>query len=209
MTAMWGYRVQRTTMRRAPFVCSRCGVDRLGTEFEPQRWFTLFGRRIVPLATFDRVVECDTCGHRSDVGAWEIPTTEMLAVLLEEATRTAAASVVRAGTRAGHPVDPAILEAAVTVVRDADDSYDERRLRDDLVDLGDGDPTARLVGLVAELTAHGKQGLLRRMTTIATVDGPVTAAERDALTVIGRGLGMAEPHIHGVLAVAALRPEPV
>ena len=92
MTSMWGYQTHRTVLRHAPFVCSRCGLDRIGTEVEPQRWFTVFGRRLVPLATLDRLIECDTCGHQCDTGAWDIPTTEMLAELLEAATRFAALS---------------------------------------------------------------------------------------------------------------------
>jgi 16S rRNA A1518/A1519 N6-dimethyltransferase RsmA/KsgA/DIM1 with predicted DNA glycosylase/AP lyase activity len=54
------------------------------------------------------------------------------------------------------------------------------------------------------MTAHGKQGFLHRMTAVAMADASITAAQRDAIVEIGCGLGMAAPHINGILAVAAV-----
>lgn len=207
MTSMWGYQTRRTTLRHAPFVCARCGLDRIGTEIEPQRWFTVLGMRLVPLAAHDRVIECDTCGHQCDTGAWEIPTTEMLAALLVDATRFAAVSVATATAARTGSISPAVTEAAVTAIRDADDAYDEPRLARDIERLPVAETADRLRPLVAELTAHGKQGFLRRMSTIAIADGPMEKSSRRALLDVGLALGMAAPHIHGVIAVAALQFE--
>jgi hypothetical protein len=41
------------------------------------------------------------------------------------------------------------------------------------------------------------------MTTLALADGGLTRREQEALVNIGVGLGMAAPHINGVLATAA------
>jgi hypothetical protein len=41
------------------------------------------------------------------------------------------------------------------------------------------------------------------MVEIALADGQLTINEQQALVEIGAGLGMAAPHINGVLAIAA------
>lgn len=204
---MWGYLVHRTTLRHTPFVCARCGVDRVGSEIEPQRWFGLFGHRVLPLATHDRYIECDTCAHHCDVGALEIPTTEELARLLYEGTRHAVVSVVRASTPLAEDPSPKVVQAAIVAMRDAEQGYDELRLRRDLAKLPSGETSERLSLLVAELTPHGKQGFLRRISEITVADGPITEFERRAVHDIGMALGMAAPHINGVVAVAALQFE--
>jgi tellurite resistance protein len=56
--------------------------------------------------------------------------------------------------------------------------------------------------LVDELTPHGKQGFLHRMVAIALADGAFTRSEQQTLVDIGVALGMAAPHINGVLATA-------
>lgn len=204
---MWGYQVRRTTLRDAPFVCARCGVDRVGSEIEPQRWFTMLGRRVIPLATLERIIECQTCGHQADTGALQIPTSDQLADMLVEATRHSVVSVVRACTGLTDDVSPGVLATAVTTMQDADKTYDERRVLNDLGSLPTDQTATHLAGLVAELTPHGKQGFLRRLGEIATVDGPMNGFARQAVLDIGLALGMAAPHINGVLAVATLQYE--
>jgi hypothetical protein len=186
-------------------VCPKCGLDREGSEIESQRWWTVLGRRIVPLATFDRLIECTSCGHRCDTGAMEIPTTSMLVIILDEATRAAAIAVTRATIAVQGELTVPVLEAAVAAVRDADQNYDEQHLYRDLDHLEAERTADRLGRLRAELTAHGKQGFLRRMSEIAVVAGPMHDEERQAVLDVGRALGMAAPHINGVLAVAKLQ----
>lgn len=205
MRAICSYRVHETTLRSAPFVCPKCGLDREGSEIDSQRWWTVLGRRIVPLATYDRLIECTTCGHRCDAGAMDIPTTAMLAMILDEATRAAAIAVTRATIAVNGELLPGVVEAAVSAIRDADQTYDEQHLYRDLDHLQVDLTEAQLAGLRAELTPHGKQGFLRRMSQIAVVDGEMRDEERQAVLDIGRALGMAAPHINGVLAVATLR----
>lgn len=205
MRAICGYRVQETTLRDAHFVCPRCGLDRDGAEIEPQRWWTFLGRRVIPLATHERLIECTTCGHRCDTGALEIPTTAMLAIYLDEATRAAAVTIVRATIGASGNLTPSVVAAAVTAIQDADRDYGEKQLAADLETLRSDQTAARLSRLTSELTAHGKQGFLRRITEIAVADGSMADCERRAIVGIGLALGMAAPHINGVLAVAELQ----
>jgi tellurite resistance protein len=129
----------------------------------------------------------------------------MLAVYLDEATRAAAAHVVRATTDPTGKVSPLVASVAVAAVRDADQSYDADRLASDLCGFDSTDTVALLTRLASELTAHGKQGFLRRMAQIAVADGSLNDRERRAVTEIGSTLGMAAPHINGVMAVAELQ----
>ena len=202
MVSIWGYEIRSKTLRQTPFVCPRCGLDRDGTEIEPQRWFAVLHIRVIPLATFDRVIQCDTCGHRCDIGVLEIPTTELLAEYLCDAMRHSVIATVRAGIEISDDPDSLVRDAAVAAVQATDHDYDDAGLDHDLIELDDNDMGDRLRRLVRELTPHGKQSFLHRMTGIALADGMITPRERRTLIDIGVALGMAPPHINGVLAVA-------
>lgn len=205
MNHIWTIEVRDRMVRRAPFVCPRCGLDREGAEVEPQRWFTVLHVPIIPLATLDHVVRCDVCEHRTDIGVLEIPTTDLLAAYLDDALRHSVATVVRAGASP----TAATLDAAVAVVEADGHDYDLAQLEADLVGLDDTGTRERLSRLRHELTAHGKQSLLHRMAALAQVDGRLAVDQRRALVDIGVALGMPAPHINGVITVATLAPQTV
>ena len=207
MSRMWGVEVRSRMVRQTPFVCPRCGLDREGAEVEPQRWFTVLHLPLIPLATMDHVVECETCGHRCDLGVLDIPTTDVLAAYLSDALRHGVATIVRSGAAPSGEVADDVRELAMTTIRANRHDYDLDRLDDDLTGLDDIATAERLGRLVDELTAHGKQIFLHRMAAIALADGPIKASERQALGEMGVALGMSAPHINGVLAVASLQPE--
>ena len=198
MNPIWAIEVRNRMVRATQFVCPRCGMDRTGAELEPQRWFTLLKTPLVPLATLDRVVECDVCMHQCDIGVLEIPTADLLAAYIDDGLRHAVTSVVRAG---GTPSDET-RAAAVEAVRANGHDYDLERFDADLVGLDDIATAERLHRLIDELTPHGKQSFLHRMAAVGQVDSALTPAQRKALVDIGVALGMSAPHINGVIAVA-------
>jgi hypothetical protein len=192
---------RRRTTRAVELVCPRCGLDRTGAAMQPSRWACLFGLPILPLGEFDPIVVCDECGHASDLGVLDVPTTERLAVIVEEATIAAVVAMVTATT--GEQI-PAVSERAVETVLEAGYGYSARRLAYDVATMSAAARLHRFAALRHEMTAHGKQGFLHRMTAVAMTDASITAAQRDAIVEIGCGLGMAAPHINGILAVAAV-----
>jgi hypothetical protein len=168
---------------------------------QPARWACLLGLPIVPLGEFDPIVVCDECGHASDIGVLDVPTTQRLAVIVEDATIAAVVAMVQATT--GEQV-AMVSDRAVTTVLDAGYGYSARRLARDVATMSADERRRRLSELRHEMTAHGKQGFLHRMTAIVMTDSSITHAQRDAIVEIGCGLEMAAPHINGILAVAVV-----
>lgn len=209
MTKMMGVEVRHQAIRETEYVCPRCGVDRMGTEVEPQRWFHVVRVPVIPLATMPNEMVCGTCGHRSELGVLEIPTTAQLTEFLGIAVRCSIAYVVRSGRANAFDfrIDPEVASLAVAVMHADGQEYDVDQLRRDIAELDDDDARASLSRLMHELTSHGKQGFLHRMAAIALADGPMNPREHRALAEIGVALGMSAPHINGILAVAALEYE--
>ena len=189
--------VRHRTVRSVELVCPRCGLDRTGAEMVPARWACLFGVPIVPLGEHDPVVSCDECGHASDVGVLEVPTTAQLATLLREATVGALVLAVRAA----EPADRAAARAAASVaLGDAGFSSELGAFDEALGSLAESEARLRLRRVGHELTAFGKQGFLHRIATVGSASA--TTSMRDALVQIGCDLRMAAPNINGVLAIA-------
>lgn len=189
--------VRRRTVRSVELVCPRCGLDRTGAETVASRWACVLGVPIVPLAEHDPEITCDECGHSSDLGVLEVPTTSQLATLLHEATVGALVLAVRTADSESK----AAARAAADVALDDAGLASERTTFDDALDtLGDIELRLRLRRVGTELTAFGKQSFLHRIAAVGAASG--TAASRDALVQIGCDLGMAAPHINGVLAIA-------
>jgi hypothetical protein len=200
-----GLRIRTRALRRAVFVCSQCGVDRTGHVIQRQRWLGTGSLPIVPLAVVERGVRCDTCDHVSDLGALEVPTSAQLSILLETGYRHALATVIRADSMT--TVDRRIARAAIRAMDGIGFEYDTDTMVHDLLTTSDTDTSAHLHTLVDEMTAHGKQGFLHRLTLVALADGSLSSAERLALARVGISLGMASPHIQGVVAVACANYE--
>jgi hypothetical protein len=203
MSRMWGVEVRIRTVADATYVCPACGLDRDGVEIEPQRWFTVLGLPLIPLATLEPQIECGTCGHRCDVAVLDVPTSDLLGVYLDDALRHAVATIVRAGVGPGGEIDRSTHQAAINTIIADGRSYDDQQFEADLTGLDDIDTANRLRRLTDELTAHGKQSFLHRMASIAMADGVLTDRERQSLVEIGVALGMSAPHINGVIAVAS------
>jgi hypothetical protein len=203
MIRLHGVGIRTTPTSEVTFVCPRCGVDRAGAIVEQQRWYCVLRVPVVPLATLDPAVECDSCGHLAGLGVLDVLTAEALTNCLATAMRYSAASVVLAGIEDGQDVEPEVLDEVYDAMLAMGYEYDDVVLFGDLAAINDEALRKALRPLVDELTPHGKQGFLHRMTALALADGSLTRREQEALVEIGVGLGMAAPHINGVLATAA------
>jgi hypothetical protein len=202
MTKLAGTVIRAKVVDCAELVCPRCGVDRHGDVVELERWGCLLGLPIVRLEQLDPMIECTDCGYRAGTCVLEIPTAAVLAVRLEAAMRSAVATMVRAADGPnGNDFD--LTDEAVRVMDNAGYDYDPGCLADDLADTDDIETSARLRLLADDLTPHGKQGFLHRMIALALADGPISGNERRALERMGVALGMAPPHIIGVLGTAS------
>jgi len=197
-----GVGVRAKRLSQVEFVCPRCGVDRVGAVIEQQRWYTVLGVPVVPLATLDSAVHCDECGHRSGLSVLEVLTSSALAECLEQAMRYATAAMVKASIADGDGITMEMLDEIFDLMLVSGYEYDEVTLAADLTDIDDTALVAALRPLVEELTPHGKQGFLHRMVGVALADGSLTRTEQHTLVQIGVDLGMAAPHINGVLATA-------
>ena len=192
--------VRHRTVGPVEFVCPRCGLDRLGAELIPGRWARVFGLPIIPLGEHNPVIVCDDCGHESDVGVLDVPTTEQLAGLLDRATVAALVTAIRSS-------DPArtneVMAGAEHALRDIGYEPGQVDLDTEVADLTPPEARLHVRRLGRELTTHGKQGFLHRAAAVAMAGGTLDPAARDALVSMGCDLGMAAPHINGVLAVAS------
>ena len=196
---MTGIVIRTSPIRRVEFVCPQCGFDRDGSIVDQQRWFVALGVPLVPLAKLDPVVECRACHHRAGIGVLTVPTAAALGDMLERALRHAIVTIVR---RSGSAPSNEVERFAVGMMRKSGFPYDREALALDLDRLTDRGTAPHVRPLADELTAHGKQGLLHRLHALATLTGGPNAAQQTALVRIGVALGMAAPHINGVLAAA-------
>lgn len=172
-------------------------MDRTGAETVASRWACVLGVPIVPLAEHDPEITCDECGHSSDLGVLDVPTTAQLSTLLREATVGALVLAVRTSEPNSRS---AACAAAAVALDDAGFSSALTTFDDGLDTLSDIEARLHVRRVGHELTAFGKQGFLHRVAAVGAASG--SAAARDALVQIGCDLGMAAPHINGVLAVA-------
>jgi uncharacterized tellurite resistance protein B-like protein len=197
-----GVGVRARRISQVEFVCPRCGLDRAGSVIEQQRWYHVVGVPIIPLATLDSGVQCDDCGHRCGLSVLEVLTAKALTECLQIAVRYATAAMVKASIADGDGITIDMLDEIFDLMLVSGYEYDDMTLAADLTDTDETAFTAVLRPLAEELTPHGKQGFLNRMLAVALADGALTRTEQITLVKIGVALGMAAPHINGVLTSA-------
>lgn len=204
MSRWYGIDVRDHMIRQALFVCPRCGLDRDGTEFEPRKWVTALGIPLVPVGRLEHVLSCNVCDHRCDLGVLEIPTTEVLAGYLSDATRNGVVAVVRAGATSPETIDPDVRRLAVDTLLADGCRYDDDRLDDDIIGLDHVAVMNSMRRLSKEMTTYGKQAFLHRLAALAFAHGEVCETQRLVLVDIGIALSMPAMHINDVLTVADL-----
>lgn len=199
VTVIFSIGVRHRTVKPVEFVCPRCGLDRTGAELVPGRWVRVFGAPLLPLGEHDPVIACDDCGHESDTGVLDVPTSDQLVGLLEGATVAALVTAIRSGN--ADRMDD-VIAGAVDALRDVGYEPDQIDLDTAVADLAPPEARHRIRQLGRELTTHGKQGFLHRVAAVAMAGEALGPHAREALVSMGCDLGMAAPHINGVLAVA-------
>ena len=204
MSRWYGIENHDRMIRQALFVCPRCGLDRDGTEYEPRRWICVLGLPIVPLDAGEHVLCCNVCDHRCDLGVLEIPTTEVLAGYLADATRHGVAAIVRAGMSTAGDVEPAVRRVAVDTMLAEGLRYDDGRLDADVAGLDHTGTVAAFDRLADEMTTYGKQAFLHRLAAVAFASGAISERERSTIVDLGIALRMQAMHINDVLTVADL-----
>lgn len=192
---------RQRAVRKLEFVCPRCGLDRAGAEVTVRRWWHIAGVPVLPLGEPYPGVVCATCEHRYDVDVLEIPTTTELVLVLEAATVAAAVALVAATP---HDRVDSVRDCAIRTLVDNGFDYDHDRFALATVTVSSEEGAAQVRRLRHELTQHGKQGLLHRLTNVVMHDAAITAGQRDALVDIGRQLGLSVVHVNGMLAVAGV-----
>lgn len=204
MSRWYGIDVRDHMVRQALFVCPRCGLDRDGTEFEPRRWVTALGLPVMPLGRLERVLSCNVCDHRCDLGVLEIPTTEVLAGYLSDATRNGVIAVVRADSPSIDDIDAGVRQHAIDTMLSDGIRYDDERLDADIIGIDHVAVMNSMRRLSKEMTTYGKQAFLHRLASVAFADGSITEPERQILVDIGIALSMPAMHINDVITVADL-----
>jgi len=198
MIHIWSSTLRRRVVGSVEFVCPRCGLDRSGYEMIIRSWWGLGRLPVIPIGDEERAVSCAVCRHQFDIGVLEIPTTAQLAVLLERASVSAVAIVVRAST-AGEAAG--VIERSIAMLAADGYAYDGARLAAE-IDAGTRHRDHRHIRkLRDELTRHGKLGFLHRMRTLVTTDGPLCPAHQEALIAVGGALGVAASHVRGLIAM--------
>lgn len=188
-------------MRSVELVCPRCGLDRTGVEVVPVRWACVFGRPVVRLGEHESRIVCDECGHVSDLGVLDVPTTAQLSMLLGDATCAALVLAIRSARACDFE---AARDAAVIALREAGFDTDDVAFDSHMADLTADEARQRLRRVGCELTPFGKQAFLHRVAAVVSASEPITQHQRDTLVQIGCDLHMAAPHINGILAVATI-----
>ena len=202
MSKLAGTVIRAKVLDHVELVCPRCGVDRDGRVVDLERWGCLLGLPVLRLTQLGQMIECSQCGYRAGMCVLEIPTAAVLTARLEAAMRSAMATMVRAADDPSRN-DFDLTDEVVRAMRSAGYTYDASVLAEDLAGTDDIETSARLRLLIDDLTPHGKQGFLHRMIAIALADGPLSANERRSLERMGGALGMARPHLIGVLGTAS------
>lgn len=178
--------------------CYRCGGDRPYQRCTGRRWFSLLGAPVVPLDRIAEHVQCRSCLTRYRLGVLTLPTVAAMQAALPAAALAAVTTMLLAGS----PGSAVARRRAVEVVRKAGLSgYNDVALTADLA-AADGrglDISVPLGRLAGQLTPPAPEWFLADMVRVGLADGPLTAAERDAVRVVGMHLGLTAAQAHDVI----------
>ena len=197
---IWGFRVIWRTISEGIFHCPNEEADKPYRMRSAQRFFTLFFIPLIPLKKMGQAVECSSCKQRYEPSVLSRPTTPQMSDKLYDAVRAAIVSILELNGG----LDPKVRHEALRVIRSVKDdgSYALPQLDTDLRLLPTHDVESQLREAASFLPLDGQEHLLSECARVAATDGPLSVAERDLLGRIGRGLGMSDAHVLGVLQTA-------
>lgn len=216
-------RTSWTTVGDGEFFCPDCGGDRNFRRRNGRRRLTVLGVPVLSRGSTGPVVECGTCEARFGTEALDHPTTTRFSALLRDAVHTVVIAVLAAGGTASRTT----MEVAAATVRTAgfeDCTEDQlytlmRALSDDPGsavcpdDPAEAETAALTLAielhesidpLAPHLAAVGRETILLQGARVALADGPYTAAERDALELVGTALTLEAGEVARLLEEARM-----
>ena len=194
---IFGLRVFFRTIAQGVFHCPRCGGDRQYRLRAGRRFFTLFFIPVIPLAKVGEHVQCMACQGRFQASVLSLPTAAQMSAALPEGMRVAAVTILQADPRAS----AAARQQAIEAIRGAGASgYGPADLDTDLAQPVSPDPRS-LTQVGAQLTPEAREWFFAQVVRIAVVDGPLSAAQRQAAQAIGQHLGMTPAQTLGVVTM--------
>ncbi|GAA2032041.1 hypothetical protein GCM10009839_35130 [Catenulispora yoronensis] len=193
---IWGWRTVFRVVGTGVFSCPSCGTDREYQRRRAQRFFTLFFIPLIPLKTIGEFIRCTHCKTDFRESVLARPTAAQFTDRLQNAVRGVMVNVLRRGG-AGNPAARAV--AVEEIVTAGAVGYSEANLAQDMQVVPD-DLTQLLGGLAGQLPETGREAMVRGAIRVAAADGPVDAAERAVIDMVGAALGMTQAHVAGVVA---------
>jgi hypothetical protein len=194
---IFGLRVFFRTIAQGVFHCPRCGGDRQYRLRAGRRFFTLFFIPVIPLTKVGEHVQCMACQGRFQASVLGLPTAAQMSAALPEGMRVAAVTILQADPRAS----VAARQQAIEAIRGAGAAgYGPADLDTDLAQPVSPDPRS-LAQVGAQLTPEAREWFFAQVVRIAVVDGPLSAAQRQAAQAIGQHLGMTPAQTLGVVTM--------
>ncbi|MFE9250270.1 TerB family tellurite resistance protein [Streptomyces sp. NPDC007088] len=216
-------RTSWTTVGDGEFFCPDCGGDRNYLRRTGRRRLTFLGVPVLGRGRTGPVVECGSCEGRFGPEVLDHPTTHRFGALLRDAVHTVVVAVLAAGGTASRTT----METAAATVRAAgfeDCGEDQlymlmRALSEDPGSAAcpDDPAEAETAALTLAIELHesidplaphlapvGRETILLQGARVALADGPYTAAERDALELVGTALTLDADEVTRLLEEARM-----
>jgi len=212
MLLVFGVRALAAVVTTGLFHCPSCGGDRRYRLLRPRMWVHVFWVPLVPLRPGETYVECDGCPGRFHPGVLEVPTSERLAEVLFRGTRTAAAYVLvgllatpRPGWAGPQPEADDLGRALGVLQRPLGPDYSRDLLVADLAAHWEGTDFEVLHQLSGQLTALGKEGLLRGLADLVLALSRGGEPDWRRIAEVAAALGVTPVHRRGIVEEATAR----
>ncbi len=194
---IFGVRGRLHTSSSGSFFCPQCNADRQYVLRGARRWFTLFFIPIFPVTSVKNVhVHCETCGGNFADSVLNLPTTDALRDLQATSFRSCAVAVLKAGD----PTSALARAAAIDALTGYGATVDDTTLDADLATSDPAQMSVYAAPIAPRLNDRGREQFFAGCAQVALADGPLTAAELDALRNLGESLNLSSAHQTGVIA---------
>lgn len=195
---IFGVRGRIATLDGGQFYCPRCLGDRSYTRKGVRRWFTLFFVPVFPIsATSGTRICCATCNGAFADDVLSLPTADAFRELVARALRQCAVAVLKTG-------DPASVLGRSSAIAAISGVQTSGHFDDDALDLELAQVEPAQLAVYASPVANRlgpreAEQFFGACARVALSDGPLSAAERDALRVLGESFNLSEANQLGVI----------
>ncbi|MGI9644916.1 MAG: hypothetical protein ACR2O6_06360 [Ilumatobacteraceae bacterium] len=191
----WGCSPQRRVVDSGVFYSPAAGCDAPYELVETRRWLTVGLLHLWPLGDPSTHVECQRTGAAYDTEVLDALTDAEVCELMPLAIRAAVAAIALADD----VVSDAERRAAIAVVGEFVEGYDDVDFEYDLEDVGIVHLEELLAALSTALTTPGCERLLSCVAHVMAASGPASELTVKETYAVGRALGMSDAHIDGVV----------